>query len=53
MFITPAGTKRVLHVIEETEWATVHASVHTDVGMIEADIIDAEQALIGVDPGAG
>jgi len=47
MYITPAGTKRVLHVIEDCVWATVHASVHTDMGMIEADIIDPEQSLLG------
>lgn len=47
MFITPAGTKRVLHVIEETEWATVHATEHKDVSLIERDIIDPEMSLIG------
>ena len=37
--ITPAGTKRVLHVHEETVWVTVHRTDETDLKKIEEEII--------------
>lgn len=47
MFVTPAGTKRVLHVIEETEWSTYHSTPHTNVADVESDIIEPETPLLG------
>lgn len=49
MFVTPANTKRVLHTITEVEWATFHATEHTEVELVERDIIDPEQSLLGVE----
>ena len=37
--ITPAGTKRVLYIHEETVWTTVHATKETDIEKIEEEII--------------
>lgn len=37
--ITKAGTKRTLHVLEETIWITVHATEETDLKLIEAEVI--------------
>lgn len=37
--ITKAGTKRILHIIEDTVWITIHATDKTDVADIEKDII--------------
>lgn len=37
--ITLAGTKRVLHVHEETVWVTVHKTDETDLKKIEEEII--------------
>jgi len=37
--ITKAGTKRTLHVHEETVWITVHATEETDLKKIEAQVI--------------
>lgn len=40
-FVTQAGTKRALHVEEETIWATVHPTTETDLAKIE-DLFIAE-----------
>ena len=37
--ITPAGTKRLLYIHEDTVWITVHATEETDLEKIEEDII--------------
>ena len=37
--ITKAGTKRTLHILEETVWCTVHATKETDLKKIEAEVI--------------
>lgn len=37
--ITPAGTKRLLFIHEDTVWVTVHATNETDLEKIEDDII--------------
>ncbi len=37
--ITKAGTKRAIHVKEETVWVTVHVTEQTDLKKIEAEII--------------
>ena len=37
--ITKAGTKRTLHVLEETVWCTVHATEETDLELIEGEVI--------------
>ena len=42
--ITPAGTKRVLYVHEDTQWVTVHVTDQTDLGEIEKEIIAEDPA---------
>ena len=37
--VTPAGTKRALHVVEDCIWVTVHVTNETDVDKIEEQII--------------
>jgi len=37
--ITPAGTKRLLYIHEETVWTTVHVTKETDLKKIETEII--------------
>ena len=37
--MTPAGTKRVLYIHEDTVWITVHATDETDIEKIEEEII--------------
>jgi hypothetical protein len=39
--ITPAGTKRIVYVIEDTIWATVHKTNETDLDLIEKEVIAA------------
>ncbi len=36
--ITQAGTKRILYIIEDTHWITVHATEETDVDLIREKI---------------
>lgn len=40
--ITKPGTKRALHVLEETVWVTFHATSETDVAKIGAAILEPE-----------
>jgi len=37
--ITPAGTKRVVYVMKDTSWITVHQTKETDLVKIEEEII--------------
>lgn len=37
--ITKAGTKRALHIHEETVWITVHSTKETDLKKIEEEVI--------------
>ena len=37
--ITKAGTKRALHIIEETVWVTVHSTEQTYLKKVEEEII--------------
>lgn len=37
--ITPAGTKRLIYVIEDMVWCTAHATKHKDLKKIENQII--------------
>lgn len=37
--ITPAGTKRILYIHEDTTWTTIHVTKETDLNKIEAEII--------------
>jgi hypothetical protein len=37
--ITPAGTKRILYIHEETVWTTVHVTKEKDLEKIEEEVI--------------
>lgn len=37
--ISPAGTKRVVHALEDTVWITVHATNSTNLDEIEKEVI--------------
>lgn len=37
--ISPAGTKRVVYVLEDAIWATVHITNETDLAKIEEEVI--------------
>ena len=38
-FVSSPGTKRVVHVLEETVWTTVHVTDKTDLAEIEREVI--------------
>ena len=38
-FVSRPGTKRVVHVLEETVWTTVHVTDKTDLAEIEREVI--------------
>ena len=38
VMISPAGTKRAVHALEDTVWVTVHATDDTDTDRIEKEI---------------
>ena len=38
-FVSSPGTKRVVHVLEETVWTTVHVTYKTDLAEIEREVI--------------
>lgn len=38
--ITKPGTRRLIYVHEDTVWTTFHVTPHTDIKLIEADIIE-------------
>lgn len=38
-FVSSPGTKRVMHVLEETVWTTVHVTDKTDLAEIEREVI--------------
>lgn len=50
--ITEPGTRRLLHVIEETVWTTFHVTELTDVEAIAAEILEPSpnQLIAGDDP---
>jgi len=39
VMISPAGTKRAVHALEDTVWVTVHATNETDLEKIEDEVI--------------
>ncbi len=39
VFVSGAGVRKVLHILEETEWATVHATTETDVEKLESAMV--------------
>jgi hypothetical protein len=41
-FVSVPGTKRVVHVIEDTVWTTVHVTDKTDLAEIEREVIATE-----------
>ena len=46
--ITPAGTKRILYIHEETVWTTVHITKETDLKKIEEQIIAKDFGEAGI-----
>lgn len=42
VFVSPAGTKRALVILEDTVWVTVHPTEHTDLAAIEDELIAAD-----------
>lgn len=46
-FVSSPGTKRVVHVLEETVWTTVHVTDKTDLAEIEREVIATD--FIGVE----
>jgi len=47
--ITPAGTKRILYIHEETVWITVHVTKETDLKKIEEEIIAKNYTELGIE----
>jgi len=41
-FVSSPGTKRVVHVLEETVWTTVHVTDKTDLAEIEREVITTD-----------
>lgn len=39
IMVSPAGTKRAVHALEDTIWTTVHLTNETDLAKIEEDVI--------------
>lgn len=47
--ITPAGTKRILYIHEDTVWTTVHITKETDLDKIESEIIAKNFKDMGIE----
>lgn len=46
-FVSSPGTKRVVHVLEETVWTTVHVTDKTDLAEIEREVIATDFMEVG------
>jgi hypothetical protein len=44
-FVSKAGVQKVLYIIEDTVWKTIHATSETDLEKLEALLIEAPAAL--------
>ena len=47
-FVSSQGTKRFVLALEDTIWATVHATNETDLAKIEEDVIAPDYEALGV-----
>jgi len=47
--ITPAGTKRLIYIHEETVWTTVHVTNERDLKKIEAEVIVGNFSDLGIE----
>lgn len=47
-FVSTVGAKRFVMALEDTIWATVHATNETDLGKIEADVIATDYDTLGI-----
>lgn len=47
-FVSKAGVQKVLYIIEETLWQTVHVTRETDMVKLEAELIEPFQPEISV-----
>lgn len=39
VFVSPPGVKRMLHILEDTVWTTIHATNETDLVKLEEELI--------------
>jgi hypothetical protein len=46
-FVSSPGTKRVVYVLEETVWTTVHVTDKTDLAEIEREVIATDFMEVG------
>ena len=46
--ITPAGTKRILYIHEDTVWTTVHVTKERDLDKIESEIVAKDYKELGL-----
>lgn len=46
-FVSHPGTKRVVHVLEDTVWTTVHVTDKTDIEDIEREIVADDFSEVG------
>lgn len=44
VFISKAGVRKMLHIIEDMRWATIHPTNETDLAKLEVLLIDKSQA---------
>jgi hypothetical protein len=45
IFVSTAGVRKVLHVLEEMEWATVHPTHETDLTKLDAALIRKSESF--------
>jgi quercetin dioxygenase-like cupin family protein len=46
VFVSEAGTKKILNIIEDTIWATVHPTDETDIPTLESTLVKKSQAYL-------
>jgi len=45
-FVSQAGVQKVLYVLEDTIWQTIHQTEETDIATLEAEIVEPSQEKI-------
>lgn len=46
VFVSEAGTKKILNIIEDTIWATIHPTEETDISILEDALVTKSQAYL-------